>query len=250
MVMQTIPRERFTVRLLTVIVAAWLVLTVWSVSPYAPYLNHEILDHLPVTLSVEYLTLLLVFVAGWMLMVVAMMLPSSLPLITRFRREVERTRPTVLLMAGYVGVWTVVGGLAHVGDVFVHAASHRFAWLGTNEWVLSATLLAVAGVYQFTPLKRVCLRSCRSIGEHRGSRHALRALRAGLRHGLRCVGCCGPLMLLMFGVACGNVLVMLGLAAVMVAEKHVSRGWRISVPLGVVLLGVSLAVSLIGAGTM
>lgn len=240
-------RDLFTTRLIAVIGAAWVVLTIWSRSHYAPYLNHEILDHLPFTLSVEYVSLLLIFVAGWMLMVVAMMLPGILPPVTRFRREAGGTRRAVLLMAGYVGVWTLFGGMAHAGDVFVHEATHRFEWLGANEWVLSAVLLALAGVYQFTPFKRACLTACHAIGEPRRNRHAVRA---GLRHGLWCAGCCGPLMLLMFGVACGNVLAMLILGTVMAVEKHASWGRRISLPLGLALLGFSVMVSLFGAGAL
>lgn len=235
-------RDLFTTRLITVVGVAWLLLTIWSVSPYAPYLNHEILEHLPIALSVEYITLLLIFVAGWILMVVAMMLPGILPLVTQFRRETERTRPAVLLVGGYVGIWTLFGAMAHAGDVFVHEATHRFAWLGAKEWLLSAALLALAGVYQFTPFKHTCLAACRAIGEPHGSRHPAQV---GLRHGLWCVGACGPLMLLMFGVACGNVLVMLILGTIMALEKNASWGMRISVPLGLILAGFSVIVSLI-----
>lgn len=233
-------RDLFTTRLIAVLGTAWLVLTIWSVSPYAPYLNHEILEHLPVALSVEYITLLLIFVAGWILMIMAMMLPGILPLVTQFRRETESARPAVLVMAGYVGIWTIFGAMAHAGDVFVHEATHRFAWLEANQWLLSAALLALAGVYQFTPFKRACLTSCRSVGEPHGSRHPART---GLRHGLWCVGACGPLMLLMFGVACGNVLLMLILGTITALEKNAVWGRRISVPLGVILLGFSVIAS-------
>ena len=240
-------RDVFTMRLIAAVGAAWFVLTIWSVSQYAPYLNHEILEHFPVTLSVEYVTLLLIFAVGWMLMVIAMMLPSILPLITQFRRAAEGARPAVLLMGAYVSVWTIFGGMAHVGDVFVHEATHRFAWLGANEWVLSAGLLALAGVYQFTPFKRGCLTICRSMGKRMRSR---RPMHVGLRHGLWCVGNCGPLMLLMFGVACGNVLVMIILGTVMAVEKNASWGRWITVPLGMVLLGLSVIASLLGGGTI
>jgi predicted metal-binding membrane protein len=165
-----------------------------------------------------------------------MMLPGMLPLVTRFRRHGGGTRPATLLIAGYVGVWTIFGTMAHAGDVFVHEATRRFAWLGANEWVLSVALLVVAGVYQFTPFKRAYLAACHSGREPR-RRHPAQV---GLRHGLWCVGCCGPLMLLMFGVACGNILVMLVLGAVMAVEKNASWGRRIRVPVGLLLLGLSL----------
>lgn len=230
---------------MTLVGVAWLVLTVWSVSPYAPYLNHEILDHLPVALSAEYVALLIIFVAGWIVMIIAMMLPGILPLITQLQHQAEHARASVLLMAGYVSIWTIFGGMAHIGDVFVHEATHRFTWLGANEWVLSAGLLALAGVYQFTPFKRICLTACRSTGKRGRSQHPSQV---GLRHGLWCVGNCGPLMLLMFGVACGNVFVMLILGAVMAVEKNTRWGRQLTVPVGIVLLGLSLIVGLIGKG--
>jgi predicted metal-binding membrane protein len=239
--------DPFTKRLIAAVALSWLVLALWSRSRYAPYLNHEILEGLPLTVSVEYVALLLIFVAGWALMIVAMMVPGILPLVTRVRHEAEGARPAVLVMAGYVGVWTIFGGLAHAGDVFVHEATHRFGWLGANEWVLSAGLLALAGVYQLTPFKRACLRAHRATGAPGQKRHPAQV---GLWHGLSCTGCCGPLMLLMFGVACGNVPVMLLLGTIMVVEKQASWGGRITVPLGMVLLGLSVIASLSGSGVL
>ncbi len=249
-------RRPFTVVLVSLIAVTWLALTIWSLSPSARYLNHEILDHLPFTLSVEYFTLLSVFVVGWVLMTVAMMLPTSLPLVTLFRRMTRR-RPdhlqlVVLLIAGYLGVWTAFGGLAHFGDLFVHEATHRLVWLDANAWVMSAAVLALAGLYQFSSLKYVCLEACRSplsfIIEHwQGRREGLQAFWLGVRHGLFCLGCCWALMFLMFALGCGNVVWMLGLGTVMAIEKNVpSWGRRISAPLGVVLLGVSAIVILSG----
>jgi predicted metal-binding membrane protein len=116
--------------------AAWLALTIWSLSPYARYLNHEILEHVPFTLRTEYFTLLSVFIIGWLLMTIAMMLPTSLPLVMHFlhltRQRPDHLRLVMLLIAGYLGVWTAFGGLAHVSDFFVHKATHRFAWLEAN----------------------------------------------------------------------------------------------------------------------
>jgi predicted metal-binding membrane protein len=231
--------------MLALVVLAWLALTLWSFSPYARFLNHEILHELPFAITAEYLTLMLVFVAGWTLMTVAMMLLTSLPLVMLFRRLTQK-RPdhlklVGLLIVGYLAVWAFFGGLAHFGDLFVHEAVHRFPWLGANPWAFSAVLLTAAGIYQFTPLKYKCLDKCRSpysfIAEHwRGQNQRLQSLWLGIRHGAYCVGCCWSLMLLMFAFACGNIAWMLILGAVMAAEKNLPWGRKLSAPLGILLI--------------
>lgn len=228
----------------------WLALGVWSVSPYSRFLNHEALGHLELTVSGEYLGLLFVFVIGWTLMLVAMMLPTSLPLVALFRRltfqRPDSVRLVILLIAGYLGVWALFGGLAHFGDLFVHETVERIAWLETNSWIVGAGTIMLAGIYQFTPLKYKCLDKCRSplsfVTEHwTGSRERSQAFRLGVHHGLFCVGCCWSLMLLMFVVGVGNLGWMLALGTVMAVEKNVPWGNKISTPLGVGLIGWSLA---------
>ncbi len=191
---------------------------------------------------------MLVFIAGWTVMVVAMMLPTSLPLISLFR-GVARQRPDrALLVAGYLAVWILFGVLVYLGGWALRLLVERSAWLEANGWILGAGVLLLAGVYQFTPLKYKCLEKCRSplsfITEHwRGSRERSRSFRLGAHHGLFCVGCCWSLMLLMFLVGTGGTLLwMLVLGAVIAVEKNVSWGRRIGVPLGVVLVGLGLTV--------
>ncbi len=108
-------------------------------------------------------------------------------------------------------------------------------------WILAAGILLLAGLYQFTPLKHMCLEKCRSplafIMEHwHGGRDDQEAFQLGMRHGLFCIGCCWSLMLLMFVVSVGNLAWMLALGAVMAVEKNVSWGRRLTVPLGVLLV--------------
>ncbi len=193
---------------------------------------------------------MLLFVAGWTVMVVAMMLPTSLPLISLFR-GVARQRPdrallVALLIAGYLGVWTLFGVLVYFGGWALRLLVEQSAWLEANGWVLGAGVLLLAGIYQFTTLKYKCLEKCRSplsfITEHwRGSRERSRSFLLGTHHGLFCVGCCWSLMLLMFLVGgAGSLGWMLVLGAVMAVEKNASWGRRIGTPLGVILLGFGL----------
>jgi predicted metal-binding membrane protein len=188
---------------------------------------------------------LLVFVGGWMVMAIAMMLPTSLPFLVLFGRLV-RGRPDspgliALLVAGYLGIWTIFGLVIHVVDLSFHEAVGHGAWLTGNAWILGAAPLLLAGAYQFSRLKYICLERCRSplsfITEHWHGRHArIEALQLGIHHGLFCLGCCWSLMLLMFAVGVGSLGWMLALAAVMAVEKNMPWGRRLSAPLGVGLL--------------
>ena len=189
---------------------AWLVLWTWGQSPYGRYLDHDQLS----TVLGEDAILLVVFVAGWTLMVFAMMLPTSLPLIALFhtmtRGRSDHMLLMTLLIAGYVGTWMVFGAIVHAGDLGLHEAVEQSAWLEANSWAIGAGTLMLAGVYQFTPLKYQCLDKCRSplsfVMEHwRGSHERTQSLWLGVHHGIFCIGCCWSLMLLMFAVGAGSI---------------------------------------------
>ena len=241
-------RRLFAVLIVALIALAWLALWAWGQSPYGRFLSHHGLEAVRGNAS-----LMLVFVAGWTLMVVAMMLPTSLPLVVLFRGLVrgrpDRTRLTALLISGYLAVWTLFGVLVYSGDWILHGAIEQSVWLETNfvPFIGAGTLL-MAGLYQFTPLKYKCLDKCRSplsfVTEHwRGSRERSQSFLLGAHHGLFCVGCCWSLMLLMFAVGLGSLGWMLVLGTVMAVEKNVSWGRKISTPLGVVLLGWGFTLS-------
>jgi predicted metal-binding membrane protein len=237
--------RRLTLALLALLSAlAWLGLWLWDRSPYGRFLDHDGLGHLPLGAS-EALLAPLLFVVGWVVMTVAMMLPTSLPLIALFhaitRRRPNQTLLVGLLVAGYLAIWTVAGVVIHLGDWGLHQLVQRAGWLGERPWLISAAILAVAGIYQFTPLKHHCLDKCRSplsfiMAHWRGRRERLQAWRLGISHGLFCVGCCWSLMLLMFAVGVGSLGWMLALGALMAAEKNLPWGRRLSAPLGGALL--------------
>ncbi len=233
---------------------AWVTLWAWGQSPYGRFLSHERLGEVRVGGGAAILVLL--FVAGWTLMTVAMMLPTSLPLLMLFhtfvRRRPDAPRLVSLLVAGYLAVWTLFGLLVHLADWGLHEAVERSVWLEANAWVIGAATLGVAGLYQFTPLKYQCLDKCRSplsfIMEHwHGSREHAQAFRLGIHHGIFCVGCCWSLMLLMFAVGVGNLGWMLALGAVMAVEKNMPWGRRLSAPLGGLLVVWGLVLALVSA---
>jgi prepilin-type processing-associated H-X9-DG protein len=236
------------------ILLAWLSLWLWQGSPYGRYLSHG--ENEEVGLGSQYLQVALLFVAGWTLMTIAMMLPTSLPLVALFhsfvRRRPRQLQLVALLVAGYLGVWTLFAAVVHAADVVIHQVVGNVAWLDGHAWIISAGTILLAGVYQFTPLKHRCLDKCRSplsfIMEHwRGDSERAQALRLGMHHGAFCIGCCWSLMLLMFAVGVGNIGWMLVLGAVMAVEKNLSWGRRLTAPLGTALVAWGLVLFVLGA---
>jgi predicted metal-binding membrane protein len=224
--------------LLALAVVAWLSLWLWEGSPYRAYLGHDTLGA-PTALSAG------LFTVGWLLMIVAMMLPSSLPLVVTFAALVgRRSRPralVALLLAGYLAIWTAFGLAAWVADRAVHAAVDTVPWFADHPQIIIAATLLVAGLWQFSPLRDRCLDECRSplgfvMNRWRGVSERREALLMGLSHGAFCIGCCWSLMLVMFGVGLGSLVAMLVLGAVTALEKNLPQGRRLSRPLGVVLV--------------
>ena len=228
--------------------AAWLALWVWGQSADARFLHHDTTAAASAGGADGAL-----FVVGWVVMIVAMMLPTSVPLIATFGTLVQRRRRPAQLVAlvvvGYLVVWTGFGVVLYVADRVLHLAVDAVPWLAAHSALITAATLAVAGAYQFTPLKYQCLDECRSplgfvIAHWNGQHERRESLRMGLVHGLFCVGCCWSLMLVMFAVGLGSLAWMLVLGLVMAIEKNASWGRRVSRPLGVVLiLAAVLAVS-------
>ena len=242
-------------RLLTTLLAttsalAWFALWRWGQSPYLHFVHHA---HLQAPPDGGHLLYACIFVAGWTVMTVAMMLPTSIPLVGLFS-AVARSRPdrsllVALVVFGYLLTWALFGALAYEAAVLFREVTARSTWLEANGWGLGAAILIVAGAYQFTALKYRCLDKCRSpftvVMEHwTGEHHARLALRLGIYHGLYCVGCCWTLMLLMFPFGAGNLGWMLVLGALMATEKNVPWGRRIGKPLGVLLVLSGVLVAL------
>jgi predicted metal-binding membrane protein len=220
--------------------AAWLALWLWGHSAGARFLHHEATASAGAGGADAAL-----FVAGWAVMIVAMMLPTSVPLIATFGALVaRRRRPAVLVglvVIAYIVVWTGFGVVLYGADRLLHLIVDAWPWLAEHSALITAATLAVAGIYQFTPLKYQCLDECRSplgfvIAHWAGRHERIEAFRMGIAHGLFCVGCCWSLMLVMFAVGLGSIAWMLALGLVMAVEKNASWGRRLSRPLGVVLI--------------
>ncbi len=228
-------------RLLGAIGAAWLIVVLLEVTGLAEQVHHHRLVGAagPTWLSV------LALLAGWLLMLAAMMLPSSVPIIrhvvaTTFRRR--RARSLSLFLSGYLGVWTAFGLAAMAADLGLHRVTASPTGADVPEHLLFGANLLVAAVWQFSPAKRRCLRACRSPGflPLTGRPADLGALRFGLVHGLSCVGSCWALMLVMFAAGTLAVTWMMLLAVVVLFEKGLVHGPRMAHPVGAVLAAASL----------
>jgi predicted metal-binding membrane protein len=258
-----IPTQRLLIGpvLVALCAAAWVALFAWELSPYAHHMHEQPLGvpslacSLPAPAAHAAL-----FVGGWVLMTVAMMLPTTLPLAAVFAR-LTRSRPdrallALLLVVGYLVVWTAFGVAAHALYLVLHASLEGRGWLWANTWVVGALGLTLAGAFQFSRLKYRCLDECRSplafaVARWHGVSPRRNAFRLGVDHGLYCVGCCWALMLLMFTFALGSLGWMLVLAAIMAIEKNLPWGRRLSRPLGaglVVLAAATAAVHVPGPG--
>ncbi|PQJ36826.1 hypothetical protein BSZ35_00280 [Salinibacter sp. 10B] len=182
----------------------------------------------------------------WVVMMVAMMVPSAAPMILRFaqinsRRDREDPYvPTAAFVLGYLIIWTGFSILATALQWGLHAAALLSPAMASSTPLLGGGILLAAGLFQWTPLKYTCLTQCRSplgflMTEWReGTRGALVM---GLRHGVYCVGCCSMLMALLFVVGVMNLLWVAAIAGFVLLEKIVPQGQWVSRAAGLLLIG-------------
>jgi predicted metal-binding membrane protein len=193
------------------------------------------------------------YVGVWVTMMAAMMLPSVAPMVMLFAR-VHRQRaargqafvPTWIFVAGYFAAWTTYGLVAYGVYRGIVALG-----LGFLEWdeqgpIAAGSAIALAGLYQVTPLKRVCLTHCRTplhFVMHGWREGRLGAFRMGAEHGAYCVGCCLGLMLILFALGVMSLLWMAAVAALIFAEKVLPLGERVSLVLAVVFVALGVWVA-------
>jgi predicted metal-binding membrane protein len=183
----------------------------------------------------------------WAVMMAAMMLPSVLPVILVLIRFGGSAHAAGFI-AGYLVAW---GGFS-VAATLVHWALLKAALVSpmmeSASVALSAAVLAVAGLFQFTPLKHACLVRCRSPwGAVLNPSSATIAMREGFRHGAFCVGCCWVLMALLFVAGVMNLLWIAVIAAYVIAEKWAPGAEWFSRAVGALLCLAAVVVFGVGA---
>lgn len=239
------PTDRAVAVTLGLAAAAWALLVVGSVvGGEALVSHHEVVEgERPLLLGVA------AFVPAWSLMVGAMMLPSTVPVVGAYARltgdRPHHGRALGAFLAAYLLVWLGFGLVALAGDVGLHELTHRWEWLEQHPSAVTAGVFGVAGVVQFLPVTRRCLDECRDPVRllTRGGGAGAGAWRVGVHHGVACLGVTWALMLLMFAVGLHHLVWVALLTAVIVAEKVLPGGCRLVPLVGAVLLGAAVVVA-------
>src|SRR5262245_7090687 len=205
-------------------VSAWLWIVVMARDMYGPMTGASAWM-MTARWDAPYLLLLW---AMWSVMMTAMMLPTAAPLILLYGAAARRSprptarRHTYALAAGYLAAWTAFSLAATALQRVLASLLLLSPMMEAGSARVSGTLLIVAGVYQWTPLKHACLRACQSplgflMARWRDGWSG--AFRVGLEHGLYCIGCCWALMLLVFAGGVMNMVVIVALTVWVALEK-------------------------------
>jgi len=175
-----------------------------------------------------------VFLAVWVLMMVAMMFPTASPMILTFHRVQASKRQrgeafvaTWVFVAAYLLVWALSGVVAYLGAVAAETIAARTGLSTSTAARIGGGILIAAGLYQLSPLKDVCLAKCRTpisfiMTSWRDGEGG--ALRMGLLHGSYCLGCCWLLFVILFPLGVMNLAAMAVITLVIFAEKTVPWG--------------------------
>lgn len=199
-------------------------------------------------------------VTMWIVMMVGMMTPSAAPMILLYarvgRQAATHGQPfaaTGFFAGGYLLAWTAFSLFATLGQWLLERAALLTPMMAASSGVFGGLILIAAGIFQWMPLKDICLKHCQAplafIQHHGGFQHdALGSLSLGFRHGLYCVGCCWALMALLFVGGVMNILWIAMLTIFVLLEKIVPARRLITrvAGLGFMIWGVLLLTKAIG----
>jgi predicted metal-binding membrane protein len=245
---QSRPLLQFVLTLNPGLILVWaMVLVSWSLIILASLTGNEHLFHPAMATTQPTVQKLLVFLLAWLVMTIAMMLPTSLPLITLFiqvsQKQAQPRSLLTLFLSAYAAIWLGFAIILLAGDWAIHYWLDRWHWLHQHPGAIASLTLLIAGAFQFSSLKEQCMNVCRhpmSFLTHHYQRGLKAAWNLGLRHGLYCLGCCWALMLVMFGVGVAHLTWMVALTGIMLFEKTSRWGKAIAPFIGVVLLASGL----------
>ena len=168
------------------------------------------------------------FVSVWVVMMAAMMFPSVAPTVALYARMTSRRGAgrALVFTSAYLAVWAGAGLVAY-GLFFAGRSTlgAQLAWSASGRW-LAGGVVAMAALYELTPLKDVCLGKCRSplgflLGTWRDGNRG--ALAMGARHAAWCVGCCWALMAALFALGVMSLAWMALVAVLITVEKTLPR---------------------------
>lgn len=181
------------------------------------------------------------FLAMWLVMMAAMMLPSLVPMLARYRRAVAAPAGprldglTALAGLGYFFVWTVLGAAVFALRAALEALEMQLPAIGHAAPVAVIAVIVIAGAFQFTPAKARALACCREAPK-RVAADAAAAWRHGLRLGLHCAGCCANLTAILLVAGMMNLTAMIALTAAITAERLMPAGPRVARAIGTAAL--------------
>jgi predicted metal-binding membrane protein len=188
------------------------------------------------------------FLGMWVVMMVAMMLPSLVPMLRRYREAVGRTgetrlgRLTVLVGVGYFFVWTAFGVAAFPLGVALAAAEMQRPTLARPVPIAIGIVVLIGGALQFTAWKTHHLAYCREAPGCGGTlpADAGTAWRHGVRLGLHCSRCCFGLIAILLVIGVMDLRAMAVVAAAITVERLAPAGERVARATGAVAVGVGL----------
>ena len=221
--------------LISVTAVSWWIMTMPSISWSGGELDVDKFFMHVMMHPADMTTYLTVTASMWLVMMIAMMVPVVLPTGIVFRQVYKGTqtnRASLLFFSGYLFVWFVFALMAACLQYLANTMGYLQAGSFSLKAILAGLLLILAGLYQLSPMKEMCLRHCQSplgffIGNWRDG--LLGASIMGARHGLYCVGCCWMLMLLMFAGGTMSLLTMSALCFFMLFERVLS-GYIVAIP--------------------
>ena len=195
------------------------------------------------------------FLAIWIVMMIAMMFPTAAPMILLFDHVQAQRRSrgaayvaTSVFVGAYLLVWTATGVVAFLAALAAEWMARKVGLSGEIGARIGGALLVAAGLYQLTPLKLACLTQCRSplsfvMTSWRPGTGG--ALRMGLEHGLYCLGCCWLLFVILFPLGMMNVAAMAVITLLIFVEKTFPFGGRVTqaAAVGLVIYGAAVLVS-------
>lgn len=186
------------------------------------------------------------FIAIWIVMMIAMMFPTAAPMILMFskiyaskRQQQQAFVPTWVFVSAYLLIWSLCGVLLYPLALGIENLAANSMWLMNNAARIGGAILLLAGLYQLSPFKHICLSKCRTPVQfilsswHDGYGGAFRM---GLEHGIYCLGCCWLLFVILFPLGIMNIAIMALITALIFAEKALPFGRQISQLAGLSLI--------------
>jgi predicted metal-binding membrane protein len=194
------------------------------------------------------------FLGMWVVMMVAMMLPSLAPMLWRYRQtaaasEMHLGGLTALVGVGYFFVWTVIGASVFVLGVALAAVQMQQPAVARAVPIAAGLVVLIAGSLQFTRWKLRHLACCRAtaVRSRTPPDTAATAWRYGVRLGLHCVQCCAGLIAILLAIGVMNLGAMAVVAAAITVERLLPAGERVArimgaliIAMGVLLIAITL----------